>query len=102
MILFTGYFSVRGKCMDRRRGTYQITIRDKQLICLFCQHNQFQHREIYMDLMSLDETEKEQLTLQSFLCTSCGDVRMFQEKNRFDHTLQKHVSIIEYMEVIKE
>lgn len=88
--------------MVRRRGTYQITIRDKQLICLFCQHDEFQHREIYMDLSLTDETVTEQLTLQSFFCTSCGDVRLFQEKNRFDHTLQKHVSIIEYMEVIKE
>lgn len=88
--------------MVRRRGTYQITIRDKQLICSFCQHNEFQHREIYMERMSLNENEKEQLTLQSFICTSCGDIRMFQEKKRFDHELQKHVSIIEYMEVIKE
>jgi len=40
--------------------------------------------------------------LQSFICISCGDIRMFQEKKRFDHELQKHVSIIEYMEVIKE
>lgn len=88
--------------MVRRRGTYQITIRDKQLICLFCQHNEFQHREVYMERVILDEDEKEQMTLQSFTCTSCGDIRMFQEKNRFDQTLQKHVSIIEYIEVIKE
>ncbi|MEG0438010.1 MAG: hypothetical protein RR587_02125 [Solibacillus sp.] len=84
------------------RGTFQIKIRDKELICLFCQHDEFQHREVYMDLSPLDEIVKEQLTLQSFYCTSCGDVRMFQEKNRFDHTLQKYVSIIEYMEVIKK
>ncbi|MGE7024342.1 hypothetical protein [Solibacillus cecembensis] len=84
------------------RGTFQIKVRDKELICLFCQHDEFQHREVYMDLSPLDEIVKEQLTLQSFYCTSCGDVRMFQEKNRFDHTLQKYVSIIEYMEVIKE
>ena len=82
--------------------TYQLKIRDKQLICLFCQHDEFLHREIYMDLNPLGETVTEQLTLQSFFCTSCGDIRMFQEKNRFDHKLQKHVSIIEYMEVIKE
>ena len=88
--------------MVRRRGTYQIKIRDKQLICLFCQHDEFRHREVYMDLSPLGETVTEQLTLQSFSCASCGDIRMFQDKNRFDHTLQKHVSIIEYMEVIKE
>lgn len=88
--------------MVRRRGKYQINIREKKLICIFCQHDEFQHREVYMDLSPLGETVTEQLTLQSFSCTSCGDVRMFQEKNRFDHTLQKHVSIIEYMEVIKE
>ena len=88
--------------MVRRRGKYQINIRDKKLICIFCQHDEFQHREVYMDLCPLGETVTEQLTLQSFSCTSCGDIRMFQEKNRFDHTLQKHVSIIEYMEVIKE
>ena len=88
--------------MVRRRGTYQITIRDKQLNCLFCQQNEFLHREVYMERKTLGEDDKEQLTLQSFTCTSCGDIRMFQEKNRYDHTLQKHVSIIEYMEVIKE
>jgi uncharacterized Zn-finger protein len=88
--------------MVRRRGTYQIKIRDKQLICLFCQHDQFQHREVYMDLSPLGETVTDQLTLQSFYCTSCSDIRMFEEKNRFDHTLQKHVSIIEYTEVTKE
>ena len=88
--------------MVRRRGTYQIKIRDKQLICLFCQHDEFQHREVYMDLSPLGETVTEQLTLQSFSCKSCGDIRMFQEKYRFDHTLQKHVSIIEYREVIGE
>lgn len=88
--------------MVRRRGTYQIKIRDKQLICIFCENDEFQHREVYMDLCPLDEVVTEQLTLQSFSCISCGDIRLFQEKNRFDHTLQKHVSIIEYMEVIKE
>ena len=88
--------------MVRRRGTYQIKIRDEQLICLFCHHDEFYHREVYMDLRTLGETITEQLTLQSFSCTSCGDIRMFQEKNRFDHTLQKHVPIIEYVEVIKE
>lgn len=88
--------------MVRRRGVYQVTIRDKQLICLFCQHNEFRHLEVYMEKVTLDENDKEHLTLQSFTCTSCGDHRMFQEKNRFDHTLQKHVSIIEYVEVIKE
>ena len=88
--------------MVRRRGTYQIKVRDKQLICLFCQHNEFLHREVYMERVILEEDDKNQLTLQAFTCTSCGDIRMFQEKNRFDHTLQKHVSIIEYMEVIKE
>ncbi|MFF5994641.1 hypothetical protein AAGS61_07755 [Lysinibacillus sp. KU-BSD001] len=88
--------------MVRKRGTYQIKILDKQLICVFCQNDEFQHREVYMDLSPLGETVTEQLTLQSFSCTSCGDIRMFEEKNRFDHTLQKHVSIIEYMEVIKE
>lgn len=55
-----------------------------------------------MERVILEEDDKKQLTLQAFTCTSCGDIRMFQEKNRFDHTLQKHVSIIEYMEVIKE
>ena len=84
-----------------RSGTYQITIRDKKLICLFCQHKEFRHREVYIERSTSDD-EKNQLTLQSFTCTSCGDIRMFQEKNRYDHTLQKHVSIIEYMEVIKE
>ena len=88
--------------MVRRRGTYQIKIRDKQLICLFCQHNQFRHREVYMDLSPLGTTVTDQLTLQAFHCTSCSDIRMFQEKNRFDHTLQKHVSIIEYTEVSSE
>lgn len=88
--------------MVRRRGTYQIKIRDKQLICIFCKNDEFQHREVYMDLSPLGETVAEQLTLQSFSCMLCGDIRMFQEKNQFDHTLQKHVSIIEYMEVIKE
>lgn len=88
--------------MVRRRGTYQIKVRDKQLICLFCQHNEFLHREVYMERVILKGDDKKQLTLQAFTCTSCGDIRMFQEKNRFDHTLQKHVSIIEYMEVIKE
>jgi len=91
---------IRGEGMVRRRGTYQIKVRDKQLVCLFCQHDEFLHREVYMDLNR--ETVTDQLTLQSFYCTSCGDIRMFQEKNRFDHTLQKHVSIIEYTEVIKE
>lgn len=88
--------------MVRRRGTYHITIRDKKLICLFCQHDEFYHGEVYMDLNPLGETVTEQLTLQSFICTSCGDIRMFQDKNRFDHSLQKHVSTIEYTEVIKE
>lgn len=87
--------------MVRRRGTYQIKVRDKQLICLFCQHDEFQHREVYMDLNILDKTVIDQLALQSFYCTSCGDIRLFQEKNRFDQTLQKHVSLIEYTEVIK-
>jgi len=91
---------IRGEGMVRRRGTYQIKVRDKQLVCLFCQHDEFLHREVYMDLNR--ETVTDQLTLQSFYCTSCGDIRMFQEKNRFDHTLQKHVSIIEFTEVIKE
>ena len=85
-----------------RSGTYQITIRDKQLICLFCQNNEFHHREVYMERVTLDDGEKNKLTLQLFTCTSCGDIRMFQEKNRYDHTLQKHVSIIEYVEVMKE
>lgn len=84
-----------------RRGTYQLKIRDKQLICLFCQHNEFHHREVYIERRTSDD-EKNQLTLQSFTCTSCGDIRMFQEKNRYDHTLQKHVPIIDYMEVIIE
>ncbi|WP_431029844.1 hypothetical protein [Lysinibacillus sp. LZ02] len=88
--------------MVRRRGIYEIKIRDKQLICPFCQNKQFKHREVYMDLAPFDKEVKEQLTLQSFSCTSCGDIRMFQEKNRFDHTLEKHVSIIEYTEVIKQ
>ncbi|MER2107362.1 MAG: hypothetical protein ABS949_10530 [Solibacillus sp.] len=88
--------------MVRRRGTYHIKIRDKQLVCSFCQHDEFLHREVYMDLNGLGEPVTEQLTLQSFCCTLCGDVRMFQEKNRFDHASQKHVSIIEYVEVIKE
>ena len=91
---------IRGEGMVRRRGTYQIKVRDKQLVCLFCRHDEFLHREVYMDLNR--ETVTDQLTLQSFYCTSCGDIRMFQEKNRFDHTLQKHVSIIEFTEVIKE
>lgn len=43
----------------------------------------------------------DQLTMQSFYCTSCGDIRMFQEKTRFDHTLQKLVSTIEFTEVTK-
>lgn len=93
---------IRGEGMVRRRGTYQIKIRDKQLVCLFCQNDQFSHREVYMDLSPLGSTVTDQLTLQSFYCTSCGDIRMFQEKNRFDDTLQKQVSIIEYTEVINE
>ena len=88
--------------MVRRRGTYQIKIRDKRLVCLFCQHDEFLHRKVYMDLSPLEEPVTEQLTLQTFSCTSCGDIRMFHDKNRFDHSLQKHVSIIEYTEVIKE
>ncbi|MFJ7952690.1 hypothetical protein ACIQZG_14290 [Lysinibacillus sp. NPDC096418] len=88
--------------MVRRRGIYEIKVRDKQLICPFCQNNLFGHREVYMDLSPLGEEVTEQLTLQSFSCTSCGDNQLFQEKNRFDHTLQKHVSIIEYTEVMKE
>ena len=72
--------------MVRRRGTYQIKIHDKQLICLFCNHDQFQHREVYMDLNPLGETVTDQLTLQSFCCTLCGDIRMFEEKNRFEYT----------------
>ncbi|MFP3920015.1 hypothetical protein U5N28_19620 [Lysinibacillus telephonicus] len=55
-----------------------------------------------MDLMPLGEEVKHQLTLQSFSCTSCGDIQMFQEKNRYDHMLEKHISIIECSEVIKE
>lgn len=86
--------------MVRRRGTYEVKILDRQLICLFCENKQFKHREIYMDLSPLGETVTDQLTMQSFFCTSCGDIRMFQEKNRFDPTLQKDVSIIEYTEVI--
>lgn len=88
--------------MVRRKGIYEIKIRDKQLICPFCQNNRFLHREIYMDLMPLGEEVKHQLTLQSFSCTSCGDIQMFQEKNRYDHMLEKHISIIECSEVIKE
>lgn len=88
--------------MVRRRGVYEIQIRDKQLICPFCQNKQFTHREVYMDLATFNQEVKEQLALQSFTCTSCGDIRMFQEKNRFDHTLEKHVCIIEYMEVNSE
>lgn len=86
--------------MVRRRGIYEISIRDKQLICPCCHNNRFQHREVYMDLNSLGEVTEE-LTLQSFSCTLCGDIQLFQEKNRFDHMLQKHVSIIDYMEVTK-
>ena len=88
--------------MVRRRGIYQIKICDKQLVCSFCQNNQFWHREVYMDLIPLAKTVTDQITLQSFYCTSCSDIRMFEEKNRFDHTLQKHVSNIEYTEVTKE
>lgn len=88
--------------MVRRRGIYEIKILDKQLICPFCQNNRFTHREVYMDLAKFKQGAKEQLTLQSFTCTICGDIRMFQEKNRFDHTMEKHVSIIEYTEVINE
>jgi len=88
--------------MVRRRGIYQIKICDKQLVCLFCKNNQFWHREVYMDLIPLAKTVTDQITLQSFHCTSCSDIRMFEEKNRFDHTLQKYVSNIEYTEVTKE
>lgn len=59
-------------------------------------------REVYMDLAKFKQEAKEQLTLQSFTCTTCGDIRMFQEKNCFDHTMEKHLSIIEYTEVINE
>ncbi len=93
---------IRGDGMVRRRGTYQIKVRDKQLVCFFCQHDEFLHREVYTDLNPLGEKVTDQLTLQSFYCTSCGEIRMFQEKKRFDHNLQKHVSIIEYTEVTKE
>lgn len=86
--------------MVRRRGIYEINIRDKELICPFCQNSRFTHREVYMDLLSKEV--KEQLAMQSFTCTSCGNIRMFQEKNQFDHTLEKHVCIIGYTEVIEE
>ena len=89
--------------MVKRRGTYEVKILDKQLICLFCENNHFKHREMYMDLIPLGGgPATDQLTMQSFFCTSCGDVRMFQEKNKFDHTEQKLVSIIEYMEVMEK
>lgn len=88
--------------MIRRRGTYEVKILDKQLICLFCENTHFKHREIYMDLSNFSDEVKEQLAMQSFYCTSCGDIRMFQEKTRFDHTLQKLVSIIKFTEVTQQ
>ncbi|WP_432361486.1 hypothetical protein [Sporosarcina sp. UB5] len=88
--------------MVRRRGIYEVNVLGKQLSCLFCQGNQFRHREVYMDLQPLGGTETEQLTFQSLTCTTCGDNRMFQEKEVYDQTLEKHVPSIEYTEVIKE
>ncbi len=86
--------------MVRRRGNYVVKVLGEQLACLFCQRNQFRHREVYMDLRPLGDTVTEQLTLQSLTCTSCGDNRMFQEKEVFDTTLQKHVPSLVYVEVI--
>ncbi len=91
----------RSEKLVRRKGIYQIKIRNQQLICSFCQNNEFTHREVYLDRVTFNKDEKEKLTLQSFTCTSCGDIRLFQEKFRYDHSLQKHISIIEYTEVIK-
>lgn len=88
--------------MVRRRGIYEIKIRGQQLTCSFCKKNRFTHREVYMDLLALGKKAEEKLTLQSFSCIKCGDIRFFEEKNRFDHDLKKHVSIIEYMEVNNE
>ncbi|MGA3674342.1 hypothetical protein [Lysinibacillus agricola] len=86
--------------MVRRRGTYKIKIRNKQLICPACQNDKFKHREVYMEIEELSFNEKkEKLTLQSFNCTVCGETRMFQEKNRYDHANGVHISIIEYTEV---
>jgi len=42
-----------------------------------------------MERLSFDEDENQKLALQSFTCSSCGGIQMFQDLNRFDHTLQK-------------
>lgn len=86
--------------MVRRRGEYKVKVLGEQLVCLFCQHDHFRHREVYMDLAPLGDTVTEQLTLQSLTCTSCGDNRMFQEKEVFNPSLQKKVPSIVYVEVI--
>lgn len=88
--------------MVRRRGVYEVKVLGKQLVCLFCQGNQFRHREVYMDLQPRGQKVTDQLTFQSLTCTSCGDNRMFQEKEVFDQTLEKHVPSMEYTEVIIE
>ncbi|WP_409369364.1 hypothetical protein [Lysinibacillus sp. 38-6] len=86
--------------MVRRRGIYKIKILNKQLVCSACQNDKFTHREVYMEIDDFSfNQKKEQLTLQSFNCTVCGETRMFQEKKRYDHASGIHVSIIEYTEV---
>ncbi|MCM3711465.1 hypothetical protein [Sporosarcina luteola] len=88
--------------MVRRRGIYEVNVLGKSLTCLFCQGNQFRHREVYMDLQPLGQKVTNQLTFQSLTCTSCGDNRMFQEKEILHQTSEKQVSSIEYTEVIQE
>nr|WP_106779441.1 hypothetical protein [Lysinibacillus timonensis] len=86
-----------------RDGIYEIKIREKQLICSFCENSRFRHCEIYLDQVQYDiKNLKEQLILQAFRCTVCANIQMFQDKKQFDHVLQKHVSIIQYTEVSNE
>lgn len=85
--------------MVRRRGKYKVSIRKKLLVCPNCQNDVFEHREVYIDLSKYSKEMKEQLTLQSFNCTLCGEMRLFEEKKQYDHAKQEHVSTIEYVEV---
>ena len=51
--------------MVRRRGKYKISIGKKSLVCPNCQNDMFTHREVYIDLNTVDKDMKKQLTLQS-------------------------------------
>lgn len=80
--------------MVRRRGTYEINIIGKQLVCLFCQGTTFSHREVYIKIVHPDDgVPKKKMTLQSFSCRKCGQELKFEERKT------NGISNIDYIQV---